>query len=130
MAIKTILVCDDEPHIVHVVAAKLRNGGYEVITASDGEEALALAMQHVPDLIFTDYQMPALSGLELCARLRTCPKTRSIPTVMLTARGFQMNPHDLHENNVRKVLAKPFSPREILSTAKEILEGAGCAVTH
>ncbi|HVP11660.1 MAG TPA: response regulator [Phycisphaerae bacterium] len=124
MGQQTILVCDDEPHILHVVSTKLRNAGYEVITAADGEEGLNLAVQHTPALIITDYQMPMLSGLELCAKLRAEPGTCNIPVVMLTARGFSMNDQDLKETNVRKVLPKPFSPREILRTTQEILGGA------
>ncbi|QDV89118.1 Alkaline phosphatase synthesis transcriptional regulatory protein PhoP [Phycisphaerae bacterium RAS2] len=119
-----ILVCDDEPHIVHVVAAKLRGAGFEVLTAGDGQEGLDLAREAHPDLIFTDYQMPSLSGLELCARLRADPATRDIPAVMLSARGFSIGDEDLTHTNIRKVLPKPFSPREVLSIARELLEGA------
>lgn len=121
MAGNKILVCDDEPHILHVVSAKLQNGGYEVLTAADGEEALLLVQQHHPDLIITDYQMPALSGLELSARLRADPQTEKTPIIMLTARGFSLGPKDIAETNIRKVLAKPFSPREILQTVNALL---------
>lgn len=123
MAAKTILVCDDEPHILHVLSVKLRNGGFEVITAADGEEAFDLARLHQPSLIVTDYQMPALSGLELCARLRTDLQTEQIPIIMLTARGFSLSNEDLANTNIRKVLPKPFSPREILRLIKEMVEG-------
>ena len=67
---KTILVADDESHILHVVSLKLRNAGYRVVTARDGQEALELAQQEHPDLLITDYHMPQLSGLELCQRLQ------------------------------------------------------------
>ncbi len=118
---KRILVCDDEPHIVHVVAAKLRNAGFDVSTASDGQEGLTLACAQPPDLIFTDYQMPFLSGLELCAKLKSNPATSKIPIIMLTARGFSLTETDLAETNIRKVIVKPFSPREILNVAQDIL---------
>jgi two-component system, OmpR family, alkaline phosphatase synthesis response regulator PhoP len=126
MAQQTILVCDDEPHILHVVSTKLRNAGFEVITAADGEEAFNLAAERTPALIITDYQMPMLSGLELCAKLRGEPGTRETPVVMLTARGFSIHDQDLKETNIRKVLPKPFSPREVLRTVQELL---GQAVT-
>jgi CheY-like chemotaxis protein len=129
MTTRKVLVCDDEPHIVHVVAAKLRNAGLEVFTASDGQEAYDLAVEHRPDLIFTDYQMPLLSGLELCARLRAEPRTRHIPAVMLTARGYSLAEQDLHETNILRVLPKPFSPREVLRVAQEILQGAAAGRT-
>lgn len=121
MAEHTILVCDDEPHILHVVSTKLKNGGFEVVTAADGEEGLELATRHQPNLIITDYQMPVLSGLELCAKLRADPRTQRIPVIMLTARGFSLGDQELADTNIRKVLPKPFSPREILRSAIEIL---------
>lgn len=121
MSSKKILVCDDEPHILHVVSTKLRNGGYEVVTASDGQEALDSAKKLKPDLIMTDYQMPYLSGLELCAMLRNDSETASIPVIMLTARGFSLGQEDLKDTNIRKVLPKPFSPREVLASVNELL---------
>ena len=80
---KKILVADDEAHILHIVSLKLRNAGYEVITAMDGEEALELCIAESPDLVITDNQMPYLSGLELCRRLRQNDQTRSIPAMKL-----------------------------------------------
>lgn len=127
MAAKKILVCDDEPHIVHVVAAKLRHAGFEVFTAGDGEEAFGLATSRRPDLVITDYQMPLLSGLELCAKLRGDAATRDLPAIMLTARGFSLSEQELLHTNIRQVLAKPFSPREVLSSVRRILDGAHAA---
>src|SRR6476659_6762258 len=95
---KTILVADDETHILNVVSLKLRNAGYRVLTARDGQEALELAQQERPDLIITDYHMPALSGLELCRRLKQDEKTRNIPAIMLTARGYHLEAHDTEQS--------------------------------
>jgi len=116
-----ILVVDDEPHIVHVVSLKLRNAGYEVITAEDGEEALALALQRRPALIITDYQMPFMSGLELCTSLKADPTTRDIPALMLTARGFTLGREYLEQTSIVSVLSKPFSPRDVLGRVQELL---------
>lgn len=121
MGARKILVCDDEPHIIHVVAAKLRHAGLEVLTAADGQEGFDLAREARPDLIVTDYQMPLLSGLELCAKLRADPTTQHIPAIMLTARGYSMAEKDLQHTNIQKVLPKPFSPREVLRTVQELL---------
>lgn len=121
MSANKILVCDDEPHIVHVVSAKLKNNGFEVITAADGEEAFAAARAESPDLVITDYQMPYLSGLELCARLRNESETSRIPVIMLTARGFSLGEDETQGTNIRKVLPKPFSPREVLACVNQIL---------
>ncbi len=116
---RSILVVDDEAHIVHVVCLKLRNAGFEVRTASDGEEALELAIQQPPDLIITDLQMPYLDGLQMCERLKKNPSTSEIPAIMLTARGHALAQSDLQKTNIRKVMSKPFSPREVL----EIVDG-------
>src|SRR5688572_2477100 len=94
---KTILVADDESHILNVVSLKLRNAGFRVLTAADGQEALDLAAQEQPDLLITDYHMPHLSGIELCRRLRQEPATAGIPAVMLTARGYHLEPHDMRQ---------------------------------
>ena len=123
MSEKTILVCDDESHILNVVSLKLRNAGYRVLTASDGQEALDLAIQETPDLLITDYHMPLLSGIELCRRLKQNAATMSIPAIMLTARGYHLEPHDTAESGILRMLSKPFSPRHLLSTVNELLQG-------
>ena len=124
---KTILVADDETHILHVVSLKLRNAGYIVITARDGQEALEMAQQEKPDLVITDYHMPQLSGLELCQRLKQDPATSAIPAIMLTARGYQLDPADTEQSWILRMLSKPFSPRQLLTTVNEVLERAAAA---
>jgi DNA-binding response OmpR family regulator len=119
---KTILVADDESHILHVVSLKLRNAGYRVVTARDGQEALELAQQERPDLIITDYHMPQLSGLELCQKLKQAAETSGIPAIMLTARGYHLEPTDTEKNGILRMLSKPFSPRHLLATVNEVLE--------
>ena len=119
---KTILVADDETHILHVVSMKLRNAGYNVVTARDGQEALDAAIAQRPDLIITDYHMPELSGLELCQRLEQDPQTRCIPKIMLTARGYNLEPADTESSGIRHMLSKPFSPRQLLTMVNEVLQ--------
>lgn len=121
---KTIVVADDEAHILHVVSMKLRNAGYEVLTSVDGEEALELCLSERPDLLITDYQMPVMTGLELCKELRNCQETKDIPAIMLTARGFDIEPGEMIDAGITAVLAKPFSPREVLKRVNELLEDA------
>lgn len=120
---KTILVADDESHILHVVSLKLRNAGFKVLTARDGQEALEMAQQTRPDLLITDYHMPQLSGLELCHRLKQDQATSHIPAIMLTARGYHLEPQDTEQSGILRMLSKPFSPRHLLSTVNEVLEG-------
>ena len=124
MGEKKILVADDETHILHVVSLKLRNAGFNVLTARDGQEALELAQTELPDLIITDYHMPQLSGLELCQRLKQDPATTGIPAIMLTARGYQLEPADTEQSGILRMLSKPFSPRQLLTTVNEVLEQA------
>jgi len=116
-----ILVVDDETHILHVVSLKLSNAGYEIITAEDGEEALELALKHQPVMVITDYQMPFMTGLELCIALKQHEKTSSTPALMLTARGFSLPGDALKKTNIAGVISKPFSPREILARVQEML---------
>jgi CheY-like chemotaxis protein len=122
MSAKTILVADDETHILHVVSMKLKNAGFNVLTASDGQEALEIALAELPDLLITDYHMPNLSGLELCQRLRQEPSTSNLPAIMLTARGYNLQPEDTQNSGILRMLSKPFSPRQLLTTVNEVLE--------
>jgi CheY-like chemotaxis protein len=122
MPVKKILVADDESHILHVVSLKLRNAGFEVLTAADGQEALELAQSEHPDLLITDYHMPQLSGLELCQKLKQDPGTAKIPAIMLTARGYQLDLKDTEGSGILRMLSKPFSPRHLLTTVNEVLE--------
>ena len=117
-----VLVVDDEIHIVQVVAIKLRNNGFKVITCENGREALELASNEKPDIIVTDFQMPVMTGLELVENLRSRPDTADIPVVMLTARGFAIEDERKEELKISASLSKPFSPRELLGTVEEVLE--------
>jgi len=118
---KKILVADDEAHIRHIVSMKLTNAGYEVLTAEDGEEALELAQSEGPELVITDYQMPYLTGLEMCHRLRQTHTAAQMPVLMLTARGFDIEPDEMAAAGIADVLSKPFSPREVLQKVQEMI---------
>lgn len=117
----TILVVDDEAHITHVVSMKLRKAGFTVVSAADGEEGFELACQTRPDLIITDLQMPYMTGLELAVKLRANPPTAKTPVLVLSARGYALSDEDLEGTNIRGMLSKPFSPREILDCVNEAL---------
>ena len=121
MADRKVLVVDDEIHIVHVVAIKLRNNGYEVIPAENGAEAFELALEEKPDIIVTDFQMPVMTGLELVKKLRQCEQTRDIPVIMLTARGFAVENESTEGLEISEFLSKPFSPKELLRNIEDIL---------
>lgn len=123
-SIHKVLVVDDEMHIVQVVSLKLRNAGYEVLTAMDGEEAYEVICAERPDVVITDFQMPYMTGLELCIALRDNPETADTPVLMLTARGHALDETEMARTNIRGVMSKPFSPREILAQVTDLLNGA------
>jgi DNA-binding response OmpR family regulator len=120
---KKVLIADDEPSIVTSLEFLVHEAGYEVQVARDGEQALALVEQFVPDLILLDVMMPRTSGYEVCRRLRERPEFRHIRIVMLSARG--------REAEVRKGLAlgadtyitKPFSSRDLMAVVGALLDG-------
>jgi len=118
---KKVLVVDDEVHIVHVVAIKLRNNGYEVISADNGAEAFELACREKPDIVVTDFQMQGMTGLELVEKLRQREETRDIPVIMLTARSFAVPKDQQEDLQISGCLSKPFSPKELLGSIEDIL---------
>ncbi len=116
-----ILIVDDEAHILQVLSLKLRNCGYTITTAVDGEDALHQVKESTPDLVITDVQMPYRNGLELAHELSSNSETLHIPVIVLTARGHTLEPSDTDIPNVRKVLSKPFSPRGIAELCSQLL---------
>lgn len=121
MTPRKVLVVDDEVHIVHVVAIKLRNNGYEPITAGNGQEAYDLACRENPDIIIADYMMPVMTGLELLEKLRENETTKNIPFVLLTARNFAIDDVNQQRLKVSQCITKPFSPKELLRNIEDIL---------
>lgn len=122
MPAHTILIADDEPYITYMLASRLTEKGLDVLTASNGEEALALATQRLPRVIVTDFQMPRMSGLELARKLKEQPETANIPLVMLTARGHRLTPTELRDTNIQHLMFKPFSARELMTLLDEYFE--------
>jgi len=121
MTSKRVLIADDEIHIIHVVAIKLRNNGYEVISAENGAQAFELACKEKPDIIVTDFQMPVMTGMEFVKKLRECEQTKDIPVIMLTARSFAVEDEQKRQLRISECLSKPFSPKELLRSIEDIL---------
>ena len=126
MTDKKALIVDDEIHILRVVAIKLKNNGFDVLTASDGKLGFETALEHKPDIIVSDYQMPNMTGIEMVKKLRQEKETSEIPVIMLTARGFAIEELEKVSLNIAEFLSKPFSHKELLNTIENIL--AQCAV--
>ena len=127
MSEKKALIVDDEIHIIQVIAIKLKNNGFEVVTANNGQEALEAALEHEPDVIVTDYQMPVMDGLGLIENLRKQEQTAQIPVIMLTARDFAIESEAVEQLKISACLSKPFSPRELLEKVKEVMVQAATA---
>jgi DNA-binding response OmpR family regulator len=125
---KRVLLCDDEIHILRAAEFKLKKAGYDVRIAGDGQEAWEAIQAQRPDLLVTDCQMPRLDGFGLVQRLRSHAETAQLPVFMLTAKGFELNSEELAEKwQVLAVIAKPFSPRELLQNVNKVLgEPAAC----
>lgn len=124
---KSILLCDDEVHILRAAEIKFSRAGFDVRTATDGVDALAVIGNWRPDIIVTDCQMPRMDGLELSERIRSDPEIHEIPIIMLTAKGFELSHEELLERiGVAAVVSKPFSPRELLRMVEEVLATGAC----
>lgn len=117
-----ILVVDDEPEAVELVAFNLKAAGCEVITASDGAEALNKARRVQPNLVILDVMMPEIDGMEVCKLMRRDPATNSIPIIMLTAKASEVDRVLGLELGADDYVVKPFSPRELVLRVKKLLE--------
>jgi len=114
-----ILVVEDEPAMVAGLRDNFEFEGYEVITAQDGIEGLERALEESPDLVVLDVMMPRMSGLEVCKQLRA--KRASLPIIMLTARGQEIDKVVGLELGADDYVTKPFSIRELLARVKSVL---------
>ena len=118
-----IHVCDDEPHIVLAVSLKFRKAGFEVSTASDGQSAWKTIQAERPQVVISDLQMPKMDGLELVRKMRSETAFENVPVILLTAKGFELDEADLHEElGINAVICKPFSPRELLALVQSLIE--------
>jgi DNA-binding response OmpR family regulator len=115
---KRVLVVDDEPKIVEVVGDYLRNAGFSVTTAADGEGAIASARARPPDLVVLDLGLPGLDGLDVARDLR---RASPVPIIMLTARREEADRVLGLELGADDYLVKPFSPRELLARVRAVL---------
>jgi len=125
-----VLLCDDEIHILRAAEIKIGRAGYDVRIAHDGQEAWELILADRPDVLITDLQMPRCDGIELTTRIRGNPELKDMPIVMLTARGFELPRQELIEKwDIVEIVAKPFSPRQLVGLINKILETAPTAAS-
>lgn len=116
-----ILLVDDEPDGVELMAFNLRAAGFEVIMASNGEEALCKARSLSPSLIVLDVMLPEIDGFEVCRLLRRDPLTFTLPIIMLTALSSEISRFVGLETGADDYLTKPASPREVVSRVSRLL---------
>jgi len=116
-----ILVVDDEPDIVELIAYNLKREGYQVYTASNGQEAVATAKKMMPDLIILDVMMPKMDGIEACRIMRAMPEFKSTFMVFLTARSEEYSEIAGFNVGADDYIAKPIKPRALLSRINAIL---------
>jgi DNA-binding response OmpR family regulator len=116
-----ILTADDDPDIRELLAFRLERSGYTVLQAVDGEEALALALEHRPDLAVLDVMMPKMDGFEVVRRLRAEEATKGMPIIMLTARAQDSDVEEGFDAGADDYLRKPFSPQELRARVQSIL---------
>ena len=120
---KKILVVDDEPDILDFVTLRLKSWGYEVITASDGQKAVALVGAQMPDLILLDVMMPNKDGYATCNEIKSEESTSRIPIILFTAKPQQK---ERLKSNYEFIAAddyilKPFEPEDLLAKIKKFI---------
>ncbi len=120
-----ILIAEDEPDIRELVAFMLRFAGYEVMAASNGEEAVQAATREVPDLVLMDVRMPRMTGYDACRIMKANPTLRDVPVVFLSAKGQESEIQSGLEAGAEEYLLKPFSPDELTNRVRTILSKFG-----
>jgi DNA-binding response OmpR family regulator len=118
---RRVLIVDDEPNIVLSLEFLLRQQGYEVSVARDGEAALAAAATQPLDLVVLDVMLPGLDGFEVCRRLRERPELAGLKILLLTARGREVERVRGLEEGADAYVRKPFSTRQLMKTVAELL---------
>lgn len=116
-----ILVVEDEPALVSLLRYNLQKAGFEVVDVRDGEEAMLALAERPVDLVLLDWMLPGLSGIEVCRRIRRRSETRSLPVIMLTARGEESDRVRGLDMGADDYIAKPFSYSELVARIHAVL---------
>lgn len=116
-----ILVVEDETALTTLLTYNLERNGYRVTVAPDGDEALLRIAEETPDLVLLDWMLPKVSGIEVCRRIRSNPKSRNLPIVMLTARGEEGDRVRGLETGADDYVTKPFSMVELIARLHAVL---------
>jgi len=120
-----ILVAEDERDIRELIGFTLRHHGHEVLTASNGEDALAMALRDLPDLVLLDIRMPRLTGYDVCRRLRAELTTQHIPIAFLSAKGQEAEIQAGMDAGATDYILKPFAPDQLANRVALLLGQPG-----
>ncbi|MDO8295060.1 MAG: phosphate regulon transcriptional regulator PhoB [Caulobacter sp.] len=117
----TVLVVEDEDALATLLQYNLEKEGYRVVHAADGEEALILVQEELPDLVVLDWMLPKVSGIEVCRRLRQRPESRNLPILMLTARGEESDRVRGLDTGADDYVVKPFAMSELTARIRAVM---------
>ena len=117
----SVLIVEDEPPLVELLRYNIEKEGFGVQIATDGEKALLLASENEPDLVILDWMLPDISGIDVCRRLRARKETKSLPIIMLTARGEERDKVSGLDAGADDYIVKPFSPSELIARIHALL---------
>jgi len=117
----SVLIVEDEPAQAEVLRYNFAREGFDVSVAGDGDEALLLVEEHQPDILILDWMLPGTSGIAVCQRLRGRVETRSIPVIMVTARGEEVDRIRGLNSGADDYVSKPFSPAELIARVRAVL---------
>ena len=109
-----ILVVEDSPTVLHQTTKMLTDGGYTVLTAADGEEAVQLVLEQKPSLVLLDVILPKLNGYQVCRQIKSIPETADIPVIMITGKAKDSDRHWGMEQGADEYITKPFEADELL----------------
>ena len=121
MSEKKILVVDDEPYLIRSLTFVLEKEGYDVSSATNGEEAMIKVRESKPDLMFLDVMMPKKNGYEVCQEVKSNPTLSDIYVIMLTAKGQEADREKGLALGADEFITKPFSPIKVVGRVKELL---------
>ncbi|MFN3652726.1 MAG: response regulator transcription factor [Armatimonadota bacterium] len=119
---KSVLVVDDQPHIVRLIQVNLEKEGFQVLTAADGVEGMLRVREHHPDLVILDVIMPRKDGFEVLREIKADGELMETPVIMLTVKTHNADIVEGLKEGAELYLPKPFHPKELVSLVKRVLE--------
>ncbi len=117
----TIMIVDDSAMLREMVAAQLKNNGFQVVEAIDGAEAVEKIQSHAPDLVITDIVMPRMNGYELCRWIKNDPAVKRVPVIMCTTKSEEFDRYWGTKQGADAYITKPYHPPELIDAVNRLL---------